>query len=120
MRWVVFAGLVAGGLFWGGPGRAGPKDGNIGTYIKVEAGGKRSLKVRFKGNERACVIFIGDHDPVVDLAVYVFDEKGKLVTKDDPGGDFCAAIWYPPREGVYAIQVENRGNVWNKCWLAVK
>jgi hypothetical protein len=103
-------------------GEAGPAaGGNRGGHIKLDAGARVRLPaIVFKGNERACVIFIGDHDPVVDLVVSVFDDKGKLVARDDPGSDFCVAIWFPAHDASYTIELENRGREYNKCWLAIK
>jgi hypothetical protein len=119
--WLLLGGILAGALAGGSPGQAGPFDGGLGTYQKLDGRSKVRLEpIVFKGNERACVIFVGDHEPVVELAIKVYDENNKLVAQDDPGGDFCAAIWYPPRDAAYTIEVENRGDEWNKCWIAIK
>jgi hypothetical protein len=109
-------------MAWVTLGNASPVAGGLGKYIKLDGQSKGRIKepILFKGGERACVILIGDHDPSVPLAVSIYDEENNLVVRDDPGIDFCAAIWYPPRDGHYYIEVENRGVQWNKCWIAVK
>lgn len=82
---------------------------------------KRSVgKFTFKGGERACIIVEGDHRPVVDLFVEVFDEQGNLVAQDRHGGDLCAVIWYPPEDGEYDVHVHNTGKDWNELTLVFK
>lgn len=108
------------GLWLAAGADAGPLKGTVSTRQRIEAGKNLRFEMRFKANERACVILIGDHRPVVSLAIFVRDAKGKLVAQDDPGGDFCAAIWYPAREGTYIVELVNRGDVYNNCYLAVK
>jgi hypothetical protein len=108
-------------LAWSGAAPAGPVEGGRSLGVRLEAHSKTALEpLRFKGNERACVILRGDHDPVVDLAIYVYDEKDNLVAKDDAGGDLCAAIWYPPRTAAYKIVLQCKGDVFNKCYLSIK
>src|SRR5688572_13485812 len=77
---------------------------------REEVGGDAVRKtIRFRGGERACVLAIGDHDPVVDIQVSVFDEKGNLVAEEKGNGtpvsDFVAVVWYPPRDADYRIEV---------------
>jgi hypothetical protein len=59
---------------------------------------------KFVGNERACVIVEGDHDPVMKLVLKVFDSSDKLVA-EDAGGDILAVAWYPPRTQEYFIEI---------------
>jgi hypothetical protein len=103
---------------------ASPLKGQMAYSYKVPGGRTLQLKYVFKGGERACVIVIGDHDPVVRLRVKVEDAKGQVVAEDDYGGDFCAAIWFPPRDGEYliSISVPHIGGEqdWNKLYIAVK
>jgi YD repeat-containing protein len=115
--------LLAAGLVWLAVSQAGPVGGGLRPErrVKLDPGAKIKVQpIRFKGNERACVFLIGDHDPDMDLAIYIYDEKGNLVAKDDAGGDFCAAIWYPPHTAAYTIELESRGNVYNLCYLSIK
>jgi hypothetical protein len=133
--------LVAAGVLLGTQfGKAGPVDGGVGLKdVRVGANGQLNLdkgtsslgkRALFKGGQRACVIVMGDHKPVVPIIVEVRDEKGKLVARDEPakgvsktdtlGNDLAAVIWYPPRDGYYAITIKNLGAEYNDCWVAIK
>ncbi len=87
---------------------------------KSPEGARVAYKESFRGGERACVIVKGDHKPVVNLEIAVYDQKGNLVAKDNGGGDYVAAIWYPPRDGLYKIEIFNPGEAWNACYISVK
>jgi hypothetical protein len=87
---------------------------------RVEANSSRYLQDRFSGGERASVILIGDHDPVMDLALYVYDADGNCVARDDDGGDTCAVEWYPPQTARYSIEVRNRGRLYNATRLSIR
>jgi hypothetical protein len=120
MKALALAGMLAAGLAWGSPAQAGPLKGGMHDKRRIEANASLRFKVTFKGNERACFIVIGDHRPVVDLVVSVYDEKERLITRVDPGGDICAAIWYPERDATYIVEVENRGEDYNECYIVAK
>jgi len=122
MRYLVIAGLLGTALAWASLGKAGPVHGGVGQYITLDGGATAPLSepVMFRGGQRACVILIGDHDPPVPLSVRIYDEEKNLVVEDAPGLDYCAAIWYPPRDGAYYIELHNGGEQWNRCWLAIK
>jgi hypothetical protein len=116
----VFLAALGAALTFGLAGSAGPIEGIWGSKVQIERSSKLELDKKFKGGERACVILVGDHEPVVDLAIYVYDEQHNLVAKDVGGGDFCAAIWYPPRDATFHIVLENKGDEYNVCTLALK
>ncbi len=108
--------------------RGGPVDGTSWEQKQVprgsakEAGSLRFSKT-FVAGQRACVIVIGDHKPVVDVEVKVYDAKGRLVAEDrgqDPAKDFVAVMWYPPRQETYSIEVRSYGDVENDCSIAVR
>jgi hypothetical protein len=140
MRWL-YAGLFVGlaVLLGGRLGEAGPIPGN--AALKPRVGAKAEITLdkntkslgehtQFKGGQRACVIVMGDHKPVVPVILEIRDEKGNLVGRDTPaagvsdpkakGNDVCAVIWYPPRDGYYRITVKNLGQEYNDCWIAIK
>jgi hypothetical protein len=104
----------------------GRRGGPLGNYLKF----KGSQLVEFRGGQRACVIVLGDHNPIAPLEIEIRDEKGKLVGRDEPaagvsdpkakGNDVGAVIWYPPRDGYYTITVKNLGEQYNECWIAIK
>ncbi len=93
--------LLAGGFAV----QAAPLEGMKSFREKVPGGSIKTYKVSYKAGERACVIVIGDHQPVVHLGLKVEDARGTLVGDDSNGRDICAVIWYPPRDGEYTISV---------------
>jgi len=139
--------LCVGLLLGAGPGRAGSFRGPWGGYVRVP--GKATLlldkktpvpgerdvlpalgdHLKFRAGQRACVILLGDHDPIVPMVIEIRDAKGDVVARDDPGkasaradekgNDLCAVVWYPPRDGYYTITIKNPGKQYNKCWLAI-
>ena len=50
-------------------------------------------------------------DGYTDLNVYVYDEAGNLITKDDDYSDTCVAQWRVYFTGRFLIKVMNRGTV---------
>ncbi len=92
----------------------GPKTNEVRVDLAQGAGGevqpaKYRFKSTFRGGERACIIAYGDHKPVVEMAVTVYDETGKVKIAENVGSadsmDFVAVIWYPPRDTKYVIEV---------------
>jgi hypothetical protein len=98
--------------------------------IRVEPRTKQVVpkKLRFRGGERACVIVMGDHDPVMSITVEVYElrslesgKDGKPVARADSGrGDLVSVIWYPPRDEEYVIIVYTDGRVYNDCYISIK
>ncbi len=136
---LVTAGVLCGTRF----GAAGPVTGNWAFKPKIGgqgtltlqkdtpmSSGKLGNRVKFKGGRRACVIVMGDHDPIVPVTLQIHDDQGNLVAVDEPGknvdsskapgNDVCAVVWYPPRDGYYKITIQNTGRDWNQCWVAIK
>jgi hypothetical protein len=111
-------------------GDASPVKGTIAVSRRLDGSEALPVTVRFKGGQRACVVVMGDHKPVVPITVEVRDDKGNVVALDEPakgtersstpGNDVCAVIWYPPRDADYTITIHNHGEEWNKCWIAVR
>jgi len=124
IRALVATCVTAALLGWSMGGQASPLEGAKVFTGKIPGGQVPTFKEKFKGGERACVIVIGDHNPVVPLHLKVQDAKGNLIGEDKNGGDYCAVIWYPPRDGVYIISVavpHIGGDAdWNKLYIAVK
>ncbi|MFT3956499.1 MAG: hypothetical protein QM722_19585 [Piscinibacter sp.] len=65
--------------------------------------------LRFVGGERAKVYVRGDGDS--DLDLYVYDESGNLICKDESRGDEMTCTWTPRWTGMFRIRVLNRGIV---------
>jgi hypothetical protein len=132
-RTLIFVGLLM--LAVAMPGHGGPVDGSSWTKVQVPAGGGSiqggnasepgtwSLTRTFAAGQRASVIAIGDHDPVVDVEIKIYDSKNQLVVKRrgaEPAPDFVMVTWYPPREENYKIEVNSYGKVANIVSIAIK
>jgi hypothetical protein len=93
--------------------------------------GEEERVMRFEGGRPARVILVGDHKPVADLEIFVFEvsEKGdgKLVAHDGgpEQGDRLGVVWYPPRTGNYRIVVRNpapatKANPWCEASMSIR
>ncbi len=113
--------------------RGAPVEGTSWAYRVIKEGSESDGKVTepgslelskvFVAGQKASVIVIGDHDPVVDVEIKVYDSKKNLVAHDRgkaPSQDFVAVMWYPPREERYQIVINSYGKIPNKCSVAVK
>ena len=85
----------------------GPKAMNDRVYGKDT----EAYHVKFWANEKAEVCVSGDGD--TDLDLYVYDENGNLIGKDDDYSDDCVVRWYPKWTGSFIIKVVNRGAIYN-------
>jgi hypothetical protein len=87
----------------------------IGEF-RVFAHSTDSYVVKFYANEPASVILSGDGD--TDLDLYVYDENGNLIGKDDDYSDDCIVTWNPLWTGNFVIKVVNIGNIYNHYVIA--
>lgn len=78
----------------------------------VNANTSDVYKIRFTAGQTAAVFVSGDGD--TDLDLYIYDENGNLITKDDDYTDECYCSWTPMWTGTFIIEVKNRGNVYNR------
>jgi hypothetical protein len=110
-------------------GSGAPLEGTSWTKRKVARSqsetepGTVEITQTFAAGQRACAIVIGDHDPVVDVEVKVYDSKKQLVAQErgqQPAQDFVAVMWYPPRQETYTIEIRNYGKDYNVCSVAIK
>jgi hypothetical protein len=74
-----------------------------------------TVKVAFQAGQPAVVRISGDGD--TNLALGVFDARGKQVGTDLRPTNYCAVRWSPARSEVYTIKVYNRGGVPNRFRL---
>ncbi len=72
--------------------------------------------ITFRGGETASVLVSGDGD--TDLDLYIYDQYGNLVAKDDDYTDTCLCTWTPRRTATYRIKIVNRGGVYNHYSLS--
>ena len=71
-----------------------------------------SYRVRFNGGEIAKVAVLGDGD--TDLDLFIYDENGNLIVKDDDRTDQCYVQWTPRWTGFFTIKIKNLGRVYNQ------
>ena len=100
---------------------AGPTRGSVsGPWHKtdaVKANTTDIYTIRFYGGSLAEVFVSGDGD--TDLDLYIYDENGNLITKDDDYSDDCLCRWYPRWTGVFKVKIVNRGSVYNRYQIYV-
>ena len=93
------------------PGLASSIDGGCGNHI-VAPHSKKIFQVTFRGDQTASVAVRGDGSS--DLDLYVYDENGRQVAKDDGNTDNCLVTWRPLSTGAFTIVVVNRGSNYNQ------
>lgn len=98
-------------------GTKGATYGSSVTYERVLAGGTDVYRVTFDGGRMARVQLAGDGDTDLDLRVY--DERGNLACSDLGWSDVASCAWRPRWTGVFRIEIENLGDVWNAYRLSV-
>jgi len=100
----------------GHTGTLGATGGVIIHHDSVQAGHFDQYEIAFNGGEVAAVGVDGDDD--TDLDLYVYDENGNLVAKDDDLSDHCLVRWVPRWDGKFYIRIYNRGGVYNNYVMA--
>jgi len=73
----------------------------------VSSGRTDSYRIAFRGGESAGVAVSGDGDS--DLDLYVFDESGNLICKDESGADDMLCRWRPRWNGHFIVKIRNLG-----------
>lgn len=86
-------------------------------YYNVKANTTVTWEYTFRANTEAKVTVNGDGD--TDIDVFIYDENGNLITKDDDTTDYCICRWTPKWTGKFTIKVKNLGNVYNRCHLLI-
>lgn len=90
----------------GGPGK---------IVEQVKAKSNDIYYIKFWGGQLAEILVSGDGD--TDLDLYVFDENGNLIAKDDDNTDDCYVRFIPKWTGSFKVVVKNLGNVYNRYLL---
>ena len=96
-------------------GTLGSTSGPIVHYDSVLAGRTDSYTLTFQGGEMARIAVVGDGD--TDLDLYVFDEYGNEIGRDDDYTDHCLVQWAPRWTGRFTVKIANRGSVYNRYAL---
>ncbi len=81
----------------------------------VAAHGTDYYTIKFRADEDAYVMVIGDGD--TDLDLYVYDENGNLIDSDTDYTDDCLCAFHPRWTGNFRIKIVNRGSVYNRYVL---
>lgn len=63
-----------------------------------------------------CLTVRGDGD--TDLDLYIFDQFGNLVAKDDDDTDQCVVSWTARNTARFTILIVNRGAVFNRFTMS--
>lgn len=69
-------------------------------------------QIKFWASEVAEIAVVGDGD--TDLDLYVYDERGNLITSDTDYTDQCICRWVPAWTGTFTIRIVNRGSIYNE------
>jgi hypothetical protein len=75
-----------------------------------------TYKLPFKAGQDAYIYVSGDGS--TDLDLYIYDEKGNLISYDERDSDECEVLWRPKWTGAFIIKVVNRGRASNRFYLA--
>jgi hypothetical protein len=81
----------------------------------VRAHSTNVYRMTFVGGEWEVLAVSGDGD--TDLDLYVYDENGNLVAKDDDNSDDCMVRFIPRWTGPFTVKVVNRGHYANRYTL---
>ena len=73
----------------------------------VSGHGRDRYRVTFEGGEVAAVYIKGDGDS--DLDLFIFDENGNEICRDDDSTDTMLCRWTPAWTGPFVIEVRNLG-----------
>jgi hypothetical protein len=107
--------LLVGLLASAGPAWAGSPTGPVRRQHTVYGFHILTVKIAFQAGQPAVVRITGDGD--TNLALGVFDSRGKSVGSDLRPTNCCAVRWMPASSEVYTIKVYNRGGVPNRFQL---
>ncbi len=97
-------------------GTRGATGGAKYTCATVYAGQTDTYRQSFYGGSFAEIAVIGDGD--TDLDLFVYDENGNLIVRDDTYSGDCYVSFNPRWTGLFIIKVVNRGRVYNNYCLA--
>jgi hypothetical protein len=126
IRKIVWRAMVAGALGCGviGLTAAAPAaDGPVGfggpsAGLRVPAKGADTHSFTFRKGQKVTIKVTGDGDTDIDL--YVYDENGRLVAKDDDTTDICVVQFTPEETQRYQVKITNLGNVYNEYKMEIK
>jgi hypothetical protein len=116
---VVLAGALGCGVVGFAAGsKAGEGFGGPTPGLRVPAKGLDTHSFTFRRGARVTITVRGDGDTDVDL--FVYDENGRLVAKDDDLTDVCVVAFTPEETGRFRVEVKNLGNVYNEYRMEIR
>jgi hypothetical protein len=89
------------------PSIAGNAEEFKGKKYEVEEKGKTAVTLDFPADKEATITVHGDKK--TDVYLFVFDEDGKQVAKDDSPGPDCEVKLTPKKAGKYTLEIRNLG-----------
>ena len=108
--------MVAFVLSTGAESFADAYGGPRGGKYKISARDSHRFPVFFVGGRTARVAVVGDGYTILDL--YIYDQYGNLIAKDERSTVSLLVEWYPRFGQTFFIEVINRGNTYNEYGLA--
>jgi hypothetical protein len=116
---VLLAGVLGCGVVgFAAAGRAGDEFDGPTSGLRVPAKGSDTHSFAFRRGLRVTITVRGDGDTDVDL--FVYDENGRLVAKDDDLTDVCVVAFTPEETGRFRVEVKNLGNVYNEYRMEIR
>lgn len=88
-------------------GNRGRVEGPARSRSVVNTRASDTYRVNFRGGERAVVLVSGDGDS--DLDLFVYDQNGNLICKDDDETDDMVCSWTPRWTGQFRVEIKNLG-----------
>lgn len=92
--------------------------------------GESDITLECRGNERTSVMIKGDHRPVTDMEILVFEPASaggpeKVIAHGKGTRDLVGVVFVPARTGMYRIVFRNHAeytkeNPYNRCYLTIK
>lgn len=93
----------------------GREGGPADHWDAVQAYSTDVYNISFRGRERAVMAVSGDGD--TDLDLFVYDENGNEVCRDDDYTDQLYCEWTPRWTGPFSVRIVNLGGVYNRYRL---
>jgi hypothetical protein len=97
-------------------GTLGATNGAVAHYDSVNARDYDDFNISFRGGELARIAVIGDGDTDIDL--FVYDENGHEIARDDDRTADCVVSFTPRWTGSFRVRVLNNGRVYSNYLLA--
>jgi hypothetical protein len=127
--WLALIGLLAAAT-WGSTSPTNPEKPQL--KLSLPAYNALTTVIACKGGERTCAIAATITNAPVLLALYVYDEHGNCVGRDEfddrglsaekrrPAADDVAVEWWPPVDGSYTVELCNLSSTAGVVQMAIR